>query len=146
MNRKLKPILAGLLAAAMLCCPALAVAFPDIDESANYAEAVDYISDIGIMVGDTEGHMEKTELTVSIEPERLDVLNYFLSQENTTAQKELERMLAELYEKKVPEQMRGYIDSRRRGASGKRPPRPASKPAGAAPVRPDAKKEEHHEQ
>ena len=33
--------------------------------------------------------MEKTELTVSIEPERLDALNYFLAQDGSSAQKEL---------------------------------------------------------
>ncbi|MBO4914383.1 MAG: hypothetical protein J5449_04175 [Oscillospiraceae bacterium] len=94
--------------------------------------------------------MEKTELTVSIEPDRLDVLNYFLSQENTTAQKELDRMLTELYEKKVPEQMRGYIDSKRKGASTK-PKRPAAPAPRPAPVSVPGKqaehtKEERHEQ
>lgn len=93
--------------------------------------------------------MEKTELTVSIEAERLDVLNYFLSQENTTAQKELDRMLMELYEQKVPEQMRGYIDSKRKGASAKpkRPAAPAPKHAPASvPGKQEHTKKEHHEQ
>jgi len=82
--------------------------------------------------------MEKTELTVSIEPERLDALNYFLSQDGSSAQKELERMLTELYETKVPENTRGYIDSKIAPPRPKRPPRPAAKPK--------AEKEEHHEQ
>lgn len=56
--------------------------------------------------------MGKTELTVNIETERLDVLNYFLKQENTSAQKELQKRLTELYEQKVPAETRGYIDSR----------------------------------
>ena len=86
--------------------------------------------------------MEKTELTVSIEPERLDVLNYFLSQENTTAQKELGRMLAELYEKKVPEQMRGYIDSKRKGTSAK-PKRMASSAPKPVPASVPGKQAEH---
>ena len=47
--------------------------------------------------------MEKVELTVSMEEPRLDVLNYFLAQNGSSAQKELERMLVELYEKTVPE-------------------------------------------
>lgn len=98
--------------------------------------------------------MEKTELTVSIELDQLDVLNYFLAQENTNAQKELNRMLTELYEKKVPEQMRGYFDSKRKGVSAKpkRPansvPKPVTKPL---PVSVSGKpeeneKEKHHEQ
>lgn len=82
--------------------------------------------------------MEKTELTVSIEPERLDALNYFLSQDGSSAQKELERMLTELYETKVPQETRGYIDSKLTPPRPKRPPRPATKPK--------AQKEEHHEQ
>ncbi len=82
--------------------------------------------------------MEKTELTVSIEPERLDALNYFLSQDGSSAQKELERMLTELYETKVPQETRGYIDSKLTPLRPKRPPRPAAKPR--------TQKEEHHEQ
>ena len=42
--------------------------------------------------------MEKTELTVSMEPERLDALRYFLAAKNKrTPQKELQRALEELY-------------------------------------------------
>ena len=41
--------------------------------------------------------MEKTELTVSMEPERLDALRYFLAAKNKrTPQKELQRALEEL--------------------------------------------------
>ena len=82
--------------------------------------------------------MEKTELTVRIEPERLDALNYYLARDGSSAQKELERMLTELYETKVPENTRGYIDSKIAPPRPKRPPRPAAKPK--------AQKEEHHEQ
>lgn len=82
--------------------------------------------------------MEKTELTVSIEPERLDALNYYLARDGSSAQRELERMLAELYETKVPQETRGYIDSKLTPPRPKRPPRPAAKPK--------AQKEEHHEQ
>ena len=43
--------------------------------------------------------MEKTELTVSMEPERLDALRYFLAAKNKrTPQKELQRALEELYD------------------------------------------------
>ena len=57
--------------------------------------------------------MEKTELTVTIEPERLDALRYFLSaKEKSTPQRELQRALEELYEKYVPAEMREYLDSK----------------------------------
>ena len=57
--------------------------------------------------------MEKVNLTVSIESIRLDALQFFLaSKENTTPQKELEKMLAEMYEKYVPAETRLYLDSK----------------------------------
>jgi hypothetical protein len=70
--------------------------------------------------------MEKTELTVSIEPERLDALQFFmLSKENTTPQKELERTLAEMYEKYVPSDTREYLDNKRKPTPVRpRPKRP----------------------
>ena len=91
--------------------------------------------------------MEKIELTVSIEQERLNVLNYFLAQENTSAQKELERMLTELYESKVPQETRGYIDSMvAPPPKPRRPPRPSSRRT-AAPAEQSAEgREERHEQ
>lgn len=57
--------------------------------------------------------MEKTELTVSMEPERLDALRYFLAAKNKrTPQKELQRALEELYETYVPAETRAYLDAR----------------------------------
>ena len=44
--------------------------------------------------------MEKIELKVTMEPERLDALRYFLSaREKSTPEKELQRTLDQLYEK-----------------------------------------------
>ena len=57
MKQKIKPILASALVSIMLCSTALAASFPDVDESADYAEAVDYLSDVGIMVGDDLGNI-----------------------------------------------------------------------------------------
>jgi len=51
--------------------------------------------------------MEKTELTVSMEPERLDAPRDFLA-----PQKELQRALEELYETYVPAETRAYLDAR----------------------------------
>lgn len=59
--------------------------------------------------------MEKTELTVRMEPERLDALRYFLAAKNKrTPQQELQRALEELYETCVPVETRAYLDARRR--------------------------------
>ena len=58
--------------------------------------------------------MEKTELTVSMEPERLDALRYFLAAKNKrTPQKELQRALEELYEAYVQAETRAYPDRHR---------------------------------
>ena len=57
--------------------------------------------------------VEKVELKVTMEPERLDALRYFLSaKEKSTPQKELERALEGLYEKYVPPETREYLDSK----------------------------------
>ena len=70
--------------------------------------------------------MEKIELQVTMEPERLDALRYFLSaKEKSTPEKELQRALDQLYEKCVPAEMREYLDSKRKPvASRPRPRRP----------------------
>lgn len=77
--------------------------------------------------------MEKVELKVTMEPERLDALRYFLSeQEKSSPEKELQRGLNELYEKYVPADTRAYLDHKHR-PSAVRPRRPArSSPPTAA--------------
>ena len=65
--------------------------------------------------------MEKTELTVSMESERLEALRYFLAAKNKrTPQKELQRAPEELYETYVPAETRAYLDARCRPDSGRR--------------------------
>ena len=64
--------------------------------------------------------MEKEELKVTMEPERLDALRYFLSaKEKSTPQKELQRALDELYEKYVPAEMREYLDNKCKPATSR---------------------------
>ena len=47
--------------------------------------------------------MEKTEIKISIDNERLEALTYFLQKKETSSlQKELGKILEELYEKTVP--------------------------------------------
>ena len=67
--------------------------------------------------------VEKVELTVSMEPERLDALRYFLAAKNKrTPQKELQRALEELYETYVPAETRAYLDARCRPDRDRRRP------------------------
>lgn len=74
--------------------------------------------------------MENVSITVKMDAMRLDALKYFLSQkEELTPQQMLERALTEMYEKYVPEETRGYLDSRVPSTTPKpRPKRPAAKP------------------
>ena len=70
--------------------------------------------------------MEKTEIKVSIENERLEAITYFLQKKETSSlQKELGKMIEELYEKSVPPDVRDYIDGRLKKAA---PPKPKVKP------------------
>lgn len=56
MKRRLKQLVAMVLTGGMLICPTFALTFPDVSEDAEYAEAVNYISDVGIMIGDDQGN------------------------------------------------------------------------------------------
>lgn len=57
MKHNFQCTLACLLALTLLICPAMAVSpFPDVSENADYAEAVKYLKDIGIMSGDDKGN------------------------------------------------------------------------------------------
>lgn len=68
--------------------------------------------------------MDKIELKVTMEPERLDALRYFLSaKEKSTPEKELQCALDQLYEKYVPAEMREYLDSKCKPAVSRPRPR-----------------------
>ena len=57
MKRILKYILVCALIGGVLICPAFAEGhFPDVDDYLEYAEAVEYVSELGIMVGDDQGN------------------------------------------------------------------------------------------
>lgn len=70
--------------------------------------------------------MEKETISLSIEAERLEALTFYLQKEKTSSlQKELGKMIEELYEKSVPADVRDYIETRARKAA---PPKPKVKP------------------
>ena len=56
MKIKIQSILASLLAVSLLTCSASAMTFPDVDSNSPYATAIEYVSTIGIMVGDNQGN------------------------------------------------------------------------------------------
>ena len=56
MKHKIQHILVCLLAIVLLICPAAALTFPDVDDNSDYAKAIKYVSDLGIMIGDEKGN------------------------------------------------------------------------------------------
>ena len=57
--------------------------------------------------------MEKIEITLAFDGEKLDALEYALRKERTTVQKQMDEALRQLYEAKVPEAVRDYLDNKR---------------------------------
>lgn len=85
----------------------------------------------------------KTKISVEFDEEKLYALELELKKEHTTAAQSLGKTLNELYEKKVPQPVRVFIDSKA-AAKAKRPSRPASKSAPASGAL--NKQEVQHEQ
>lgn len=54
--------------------------------------------------------MEKTDITIQFEAEKLEALTYFLQKDNTTPQKALAQTLDEMYQQHVPADTREYIE------------------------------------
>ena len=70
--------------------------------------------------------MQKVEITLSFEAERLEALEYHLKKERTSVKRQLDEALRKLYEEKVPEPLREYIDSKAAPDRPRRPPRGVS--------------------
>lgn len=72
--------------------------------------------------------MSKVNITLTIDEERLNALEFSLKKENSSVQAKMDEALRQLYEKTVPEPLREYLDSKT--ASSAKPRRPV-KPAPA---------------
>lgn len=72
MRYKIRQLAAMGLLLALLPCTTLAVSFPDVDGNAAYAEAVEYVSEAGIMEGknggnfDPEGTVTRAEMAAIV--------------------------------------------------------------------------------
>jgi len=59
MKHNIRYLMAAFLMCVMLICPSFAISsFPDVDEHAEYAEAINYLADHGIFMGDDHGNFE----------------------------------------------------------------------------------------
>ena len=69
--------------------------------------------------------MEKNEITLSFDSEKMEALMFYLKKENATVQSRMDEALRQLYEKAVPEPLREYLDAKSAPQRPKRPPRPS---------------------
>ncbi len=67
--------------------------------------------------------MEKHEITLSFDAERMRALTIYLKMENATVQEKMDEAMRQLYEQTVPEPVREYLDII--SAPAARPKRPA---------------------
>lgn len=86
--------------------------------------------------------MEKSEITISFDCERLEALEFYLGKEHSSVQKRMEEALRQLYEQAVPEPMREFLDRKAAPVRPKRPTRPSQPKQEPRPVAPLAQKED----
>ncbi len=88
--------------------------------------------------------MEKAIIELSFDADKLEALEYCLEKERTNAKKRMADALQQLYEEKVPEAVREYLDRKSTPASRPRRPRPQKQTRKEeAPIEQGA--EQHHE-
>ena len=88
--------------------------------------------------------MDKEEVKLSFDSEKMEALTFYLKKENTTVQKKMDEALRLLYEQTVPEPVREYLDAKSAPTRPKRPPRP-SQPKTAA-LKPASAPTEHEKE
>lgn len=67
--------------------------------------------------------MEKNEITLSFDSEKMEALVFYLRKENTNVQHKMDEALRLLYEETVPEPLREYLDAKSAPIRPRRPPR-----------------------
>lgn len=85
--------------------------------------------------------MEKVEITLSFDDEKLRALEFFLKKEKATVKGRLDEALAQLYEQSVPAPLREYLDS-----MAAPPPRPKRPPRPTPPKAPPSAPAEAHQE
>ena len=85
--------------------------------------------------------MEKVEIKLSFDDEKLRALEFCLKKEKATVKGRLDEALAQLYEQSVPAPLREYLDS-----MAAPPPRPKRPSRPAAPKAPPSVTAEAHQE
>lgn len=80
--------------------------------------------------------MEKTEITVTIETEKMEAVTFYLQKDGaSTFQKELGKAAERLYEETVPQDVREFIEGKLKKAAPKPRPKPAPKQGKESPAK-----------
>lgn len=82
--------------------------------------------------------MQKVNITFTMDDRKLQALDYYLKQNDTTVQKKLDEAMSQLYEQMVPEAVRQFVE----GIGGAKPKRPAPTPKPQASQKPKPETEE----
>ena len=61
-NKTISAFLASLLTISLLTCSASAMDFPDVDSNSPYSTAIQYVSELGVMVGDSNGNFNPNQI------------------------------------------------------------------------------------
>lgn len=61
-NKTISAFLASLFAISLLTGSASAMTFPDVDSNSPYSKAIEYVSELGIMVGDSNGNFNPNNI------------------------------------------------------------------------------------
>ncbi len=90
--------------------------------------------------------MQKVSITLTMDDWKLQALDYYLKQQNSTVQEKLDEAMGQLYEQMVPEVVRQFVE----GVNGTRPkpkhPTSTSKPQASQKPKPETKEEMDHGQ
>ncbi len=70
----------------------------------------------------------KMTLNISLPPEKIQAINHFLEQKNTTLQAELQKYTEQLYTKIVPQPVKDFIDAKAEQEKAIKKPREKPKP------------------
>lgn len=61
-NKTISAFLASLLTISLLTCSASAMDFPDVDSNSPYSTAIQYVSELGVMVGGSNGNFNPNQI------------------------------------------------------------------------------------
>ncbi len=90
--------------------------------------------------------MQKVNITLALDDWKLQALEYYLKEQNTTVQKKLDEAMGQLYEQTVPEVVRQFVEGVNRTKAKPKHTAPTAKPQASQKPKPETKEEINHGQ